>query len=44
VEVPIYFLGSGASPIGGVRFGWRSDTREVTAVVFVGAAFSLIPG
>lgn len=44
IEVPIYFLGSGASPIGGVRFGWRSDTREVTAVMFIGAAFSLLPG
>ena len=43
VEVPVYFLGSGTTPMGGIRFGWRSDTEEVSAVVFVGAAFRMIP-
>jgi len=43
IEVPVYFLTSGGtSPTGGVRFGWRSDIKELTAVVFVGAAFKLL--
>ncbi len=43
VQVPVYFLSTNgtASPTGGIRFGWRSDTREVTAVVFFGGAFSM---
>lgn len=43
VEVPLYFLTTAAAtnPTGGVRFGWRSDTREVTAVVFIGGAFKM---
>ena len=42
-DVPVYFLqtAGNANPTGGVRFGWRSDTKEVTAVVFVGGAFKL---
>jgi hypothetical protein len=43
VDVPMYFLRSGASLTGGVRVGWRSDTDEATAVVFVGTAISLLP-
>ena len=27
----------------GVRFGWRSDTDELSAVVFMGAAIGLLP-
>lgn len=39
VDVPVYFIrNSTGAPIGGVRFGWRSDTKEVTALAFVGAA------
>lgn len=39
VEVPVYFIRNATgTPVGGVRFGWRSDTKEVTAVAFVGAA------
>jgi hypothetical protein len=43
-EVPIYFLTTAgtANPTGGVRFGWRSDTKEVTAVVFIGGAFKFL--
>jgi hypothetical protein len=43
VEVPIYFLstGAGASPSGGVRFAWRSDQKELTAVIFLGGAFQI---
>jgi hypothetical protein len=44
VAVPIYFIGSGTNATGGVRFNWRSDKREVTAVVFVGATIGLLPG
>jgi hypothetical protein len=42
-EVPVYFLTTSGTtnPTGGVRFGWRSDTKEVTAVVFIGGAFKL---
>lgn len=42
VDVPTYFIkDSTGTAIGGVRFGWRSDTQELTAVIFVGAALSL---
>ena len=44
VAVPIYFIGSGTNATGGVRFNWRSDKKELTAVVFIGAALGLIPG
>lgn len=39
IEVPIVFSRSGKDNLfnGGVRLGWRSDTNEVTAGVFVGA-------
>ena len=42
-EVPVYFLTTSGTtnPTGGVRFGWRSDTKEVTAVVFIGGAFKM---
>jgi hypothetical protein len=43
VDVPLYFLKTGSSLTGGVRFGWRSDTKEVAAVVFVGTAIGLLP-
>lgn len=39
VDVPVYFIRNATgSAIGGVRFGWRSDTKEVTAIAFIGAA------
>lgn len=39
VEVPVYFIRNATgTPVGGVRFGWRSDTKDLTAVAFVGAA------
>jgi len=43
IDVPVYFLTTSGvtSPTGGVRFGWRSDTKEVTAVIFIGGAFKL---
>lgn len=43
IEVPVYFIGKGTNAMGGVRFGWRSDSRDLTAVVFVGAAIGLLP-
>ncbi len=44
VEVPVYFLTTSATtnPTGGVRLGWRSDTKEVTAVVFIGGLFKFL--
>jgi len=45
VEAPIYFLtDKDRGFTGGVNVGWRSDTDEVTATLFVGAAFTLFPG
>ena len=43
-EVPVYFLTTSGTtnPTGGVRFAWRSDTEEVTAVVFIGGAFKFL--
>lgn len=39
VDVPVYFMRNAlGAAIGGVRFGWRSDTKEMTAIAFVGAA------
>ena len=44
VLVPIYFLkDSKGTPIGGLRGGWRSDTHDVSVVLFVGAGFVLTP-
>lgn len=43
VSVPIYYLGDGTGATGGVRFSYRTDKKELTAVVFVGATFGLIP-
>jgi hypothetical protein len=43
VVVPIYFLKGEKGPTGGVRAGWRSDTKEVSISVFIGAAFNLLP-
>lgn len=39
IDIPIAFSRSGKDNLfnGGVRLGWRSDTKEVTASVFVGA-------
>lgn len=41
VEVPLYLVPGSGKISGGVRFGWRSDTKDVTAVVFVGTIFEL---
>jgi hypothetical protein len=44
VIIPVYFLKDAkGTPIGGVRGGWRSDTKAVTISLFVGAAFGLMP-
>lgn len=43
IDVPVYFIGKGTNAVGGVRFGWRSDTEELSAVVFIGAAVGLLP-
>lgn len=40
VEVPVYFLGNPDTLFnGGVRIGWESKEKKVTAGVFVGAPF-----
>lgn len=42
VDVPVFLVRDSDNNLrGGLRFGWRSDTEDVTAGVFVGAAFSL---
>jgi hypothetical protein len=41
VDVPVYFVPGSGSVSGGVRFTWRSDTKDVTAVAFVGTLFEL---
>ena len=41
VDVPLYVIPGTGKVSGGVRFNWRSDTKEVTAVVFVGTIFEL---
>lgn len=43
IDVPLYFLRSDLKLTGGVRFGWRSDTEDVTVLVFVGTAIQLLP-
>lgn len=44
VEVPIYLIpGDKGALTGGLKVGWRSDTKDVTAGVFVGKAFSTLP-
>lgn len=37
-ELPLYFIKNGEGGLsGGVRFGWRSDTGDTVAAVFIGA-------
>jgi len=43
IAFPFYFLSGPAGTTGGVRLDWRSDTREVTALVFIGGAINAIP-
>jgi hypothetical protein len=43
VELPVYLVrGADGGFTGGVKLGWRDDTDEVTAGVFVSKAFSLL--
>lgn len=43
VDVPLYFISDGDSGLkGGVRAGWRSDTKKVTFGVFIGSGFNLL--
>jgi hypothetical protein len=42
VDVPVYFIEGPGGTLGGVRFGWRSDRKEVTAALFVGGAIGLL--
>jgi hypothetical protein len=43
VDVPLYFLSDGDSGLkGGVRVGWRSDTKKVSFGVFIGSGFNLL--
>jgi len=40
--LPVYFIKNDkGAPIGGVRFGWRSDTDAVTVSVFIGGVLKL---
>jgi len=44
VTIPFYFLKSEAGGfIAGVSPSWRSDTKELNAVMFVGGSLSLLP-
>jgi len=40
-DVPVYFVPGKGNVTGGVKFTWRSDTRAVGAVVFIGTALEL---
>ncbi len=42
VDVPMYFIEGPGGTLGGIRFGWRSNKKEVTASLFVGAAIGLL--
>lgn len=43
VNVPIYLFGGNDGPLkGGVKLGWRSDTDDVQAAVFVSTGFNLL--
>jgi hypothetical protein len=45
LEMPIYFLTNKDNGLtGGISVGWRSDTDDVTASLFVGAALTLFDG
>ena len=42
VDLPIrIFHDPKKGPTGGIRFGWRDDTRDVSVGLFVGSAFGL---
>ena len=42
VDVPIYVVpDAGGNLLGGVRFGYRTDTKDLAVGVFVGTAFSI---
>lgn len=42
VNVPLYLFGTNESLLkGGVKFGWRSDTDDLQAAVFVSTGFNL---
>ena len=43
VEVPVYFISGQDGATGGVKFNWRSDRHELTAVVFIGGTLGLLP-
>jgi hypothetical protein len=43
IELPIYFVANDKGALaGGIRFGWRDDTDDVTVGLFVGKAFSVL--
>jgi hypothetical protein len=45
LEMPIYFLTNKDNGLtGGISVGWRSDTDQVTASIFVGAALTMFEG
>lgn len=41
-DLPVYFLKGKSGLMGGVKLGWRSDTKDVTLGAFIGAALSFI--
>ena len=41
VDVPLYFVPGKGNVTGGVKFAWRSDTKAVAAVIFIGTALEL---
>ena len=42
IDLPIYAMGNKSSVLGGVRFGWRSDTKDLSVLMFFGGTFDLI--
>jgi hypothetical protein len=45
VQMPMYvIMSSGGALIGGINPGWRSDTKDLSATFFVGAALDVAPG
>ena len=42
LDLPVYFLqNKDGQFVGGLRAGWRSDTKEVSVALFVGSALDL---
>ncbi len=44
IDLPIYFVPDATGGLtGGIKLGWRSDTKDTTAGVFIGKPFRTLP-